>query len=190
MQTEQVNYLIPAALMGNVTEGQKMFSLGLIDLSSKDVFIIPMYFAVINRHWDFVDFLISKGADINNEKDYNNISLLHNASEANNATDVIMNLLKRGVDVNRIAEKDGRTGLHCSCSIGNLENVKLLVQNGANVNAISKIGKTPIQEAIQNGHDGVAQYLLQNGANMNTVEAVQANKDAHSMMDMMDNFSL
>jgi ankyrin repeat protein len=77
-------------------EGQRVFAQGLVNPHSQDIFVLPLYFAVINRHWIFVDFLIANGADINNEKDYHNISLLHYASEAGGATDVVLNLIKRG----------------------------------------------------------------------------------------------
>src|SRR5689334_2838325 len=50
---------------------------------------------------------------------------------------------------------------------GQLEVVKLLLENGANVNGQGKNGNTPLNCAIENLNPELIKYLLENGANVN-----------------------
>jgi ankyrin repeat protein len=52
------------------------------------------------------------------------------------------------------------TPLHRAALEGNLEEVKKLVEGGADVNAKNTIGKTPLHMASGNGHQDVVYYLL------------------------------
>ena len=50
---------------------------------------------------------------------------------------------------------------------GNLEKVRRLIQNGANVHERdSELQATPLHWASYNGHLDVAQFLIQNGADV------------------------
>ena len=59
----------------------------------------------------------------------------------------------------------GNTALHIASLGGQEEVVKLLIQNGANVNVQSLNGFTPLYMAAQENHDIVVRYLLTHGAN-------------------------
>ena len=59
--------------------------------------------------------------------------------------------------------KDG--ALFRAASQGNLETVEHLITQGANVNAQSSNGYTPLLRAAQNGHKAVVEYLLTQKAN-------------------------
>ena len=83
-------------------------------------------------------------------------------------------ILKYGADVN-IKSLNGSTPLHWSCSSGDLEIVKLLVQYGADVNATTNSwltdsvygkssGQTPLHWASENNKIEVVLYLLQQGS--------------------------
>ncbi|OGV66267.1 MAG: hypothetical protein A2283_12110 [Lentisphaerae bacterium RIFOXYA12_FULL_48_11] len=48
---------------------------------------------------------------------------------------------------------------------GNLELLKELLAEGANINIISQNGYTPLHRAAQNGHTSTVEFLLSNGAN-------------------------
>src|ERR1044071_4480718 len=50
---------------------------------------------------------------------------------------------------------------------GHLEVVKLLVENGADVNGRGKNGNTPLYCAIENLDPELIKYLLKHGANVN-----------------------
>ena len=65
---------------------------------------------------------------------------------------------KAGVDV---ANKWGNTALHCACSSGNPEVVKLLTETGgADPTARNIVGQTPLHSAALNGHTAVVSLLL------------------------------
>lgn len=53
--------------------------------------------------------------------------------------------------------------LHSAVKRGHLERVKLLVEHGADVQAIDSDGVTLVTVALQNGHQLVADYLLECG---------------------------
>ena len=59
---------------------------------------------------------------------------------------------------------DGSSPLHKASENGHLEIVKILIQNGAIVNATNKCEYTPLNIAAENGHLEVVKILLINGA--------------------------
>ncbi len=54
--------------------------------------------------------------------------------------------------------------LHMAAYAGNMEAVKLLVELGADVNALGDMHYTPLHYAARKGHDDVYDYLIANGA--------------------------
>eukprot|EP00958_Prasinococcus_capsulatus_P007465 scaffold699_cov385-Prasinococcus_capsulatus_cf.AAC.10 len=61
------------------------------------------------------------------------------------------------------ADYDYRTALHLAAAHGHYQVCKLLLDHGANVNVRDRFGYTPLQEAMNNDHIGVAQLLKQSG---------------------------
>ena len=51
------------------------------------------------------------------------------------------------------------TPLYCAAYGGAINTTKYLIEQGANVKATNKEGKTPIDYALEEGHKEVAQYL-------------------------------
>lgn len=92
-------------------------------------------------------------------------------------------MIKHGADVNHALPDTGETPLHSAlCKAGRpyfLYVLKLLVENGANVNAktipgketggfmrdVRTKGETPLHRAAAYGDEAMIQYLLDNGAN-------------------------
>lgn len=56
-----------------------------------------------------------------------------------------------------------------AASIGNLAEVKRLIEAGADVNAIDRFGSCPLHDAAEFGQDEVCHALLGSGANVNAV---------------------
>ena len=81
---------------------------------------------------------------------------------------------KCGANVNNAGAED-RSPLHKAASGGNIEIVKYLHQNGADLEAKTKLeiggkiffDKTPLHLAVNGGHIEVVKYLHQNGADLN-----------------------
>jgi ankyrin len=59
----------------------------------------------------------------------------------------------------------GNTALHIASLAGQDIIVTILVENGANVNAQSLNGFTPLYMSAQENHETVVRYLLAHGAN-------------------------
>lgn len=66
-------------------------------------------------------------------------------------------LIKAGVDVNKAGDL-GYTPLHVACMRGNLEMVRLLIDSGAELFAMSE-GETPFSTARLAGHDEICDLL-------------------------------
>jgi ankyrin repeat protein len=56
-----------------------------------------------------------------------------------------------------------------AASEGNVQAVRYLLDEGANVNARGKFGNTPLAEAAYYGHTTVVKELLLRGADINTI---------------------
>jgi ankyrin repeat protein len=82
--------------------------------------------------------------------------------------EVINVLISKGADVH--AEND--EAIRVASRRGQIKVVKLLIKAGANVN-INKYGnKTPLQEAVWNGHIKLAKFLIENGAHKKQLYSV------------------
>lgn len=88
--------------------------------------------------------------------------------------------LKHNGDPNALGSYQKYGILFQAVAHSDLTSVKLLVQNGANINAIGKNGKTPVHTAISVKKYDVAYYLLQQGADL-TIE----NKWGNSPIDII-----
>jgi ankyrin repeat protein len=58
-------------------------------------------------------------------------------------------------------DKNGRTLLMISCQQGDLDNTLLLLKHGANINATTQSGKTPLSLAVTSGHLPIVKALLE-----------------------------
>jgi ankyrin repeat protein len=64
-----------------------------------------------------------------------------------------MLLIEHGVDVNAISPDDVGTPLHTAIKNGHVELAKLLLDHGANRNAVDREGSTPIFLAANSGEE-------------------------------------
>src|SRR5215468_4359025 len=95
----------------------------------------PLFEALRQGEVAKVRAAISKGADVNSRDQYGNTLLMQAAVYATRAD--LEFLLTRGADVNA-ANKAGHTAL--MRAMPDLAKIKLLVEHGANVNAVSSGG--------------------------------------------------
>jgi hypothetical protein len=70
-------------------------------------------------------------------------------------------------------EKDTALLNECKKQEENLSEVQRLIADGANVNAITPFGRTPLMSATAYGHINIVRFLLENGADINI-------KDTHN----------
>lgn len=120
----------------------------------------PLYLAVRGGHFAVAKLLMERGADVNAVT----TPLLGSAlmpALAKRRVDLIDLLLDGGANPNE--RRNREAVLHIAVSSGCLDCVKALVEAGADVNAKTKDGKTPLHLAKFKGHDEVADYLLSHG---------------------------
>jgi ankyrin len=60
--------------------------------------------------------------------------------------------------------QEDQTPLHIAARMGNVDNVVLLLQHGANPDATTKDNYTPLHIAAKEGHEEVVSVLLDHGA--------------------------
>ena len=115
-----------------------------------------------NRQNDAIELLLQNGAAANGE-----ILLL---TMERQRFDLAKQFIKAGVDVNYqypqsgSNTENGMTPLLYAAKWGNFEMVKLLAENGANLNIRSFNGDTALSIAKKNYNDDIYNYLLEHGA--------------------------
>ncbi|MFP3032786.1 MAG: ankyrin repeat domain-containing protein, partial [Wolbachia sp.] len=154
----------------------------------------PLHFAVQEGNLDMVRFLLDEGADIESQ-DKDNKKPLHLAVDANRLS-VVKLLLDRGASVN-VTDMNSQTplglatkgnmieilkkaeldqGLLINARNGNLDKVKDLIAQGANLETKDN---TPLHNACSNGHLKVVEYLIEKGASLKA-----KNKDGKTPLDL------
>jgi ankyrin repeat protein len=130
----------------------------------------PLVIAALSGNKAMTELLLDRGADVN-ATDGGGRTALHTASVAGFLS-VAEVLLRRHDDVNaRDSERNGRnTPLHLAAARGNNEIVRLLLANGAELDARKEKGITPLMEAIFAHHEKTASILLDAKANANIVD--------------------
>ena len=130
--------------------------------------------SVLDNEYEIEEMLLKNRADpdITNNS-HGGITPLfvavRNAAESNDRKKIrsIELLLKYGADPDIQDENRHRTPLFVAARYGKLELVKILAENGADVNKPTKTGRTPLDQAIKNGHTDVADYLRSVGGIQN-----------------------
>lgn len=112
-----------------------------------------------------LSFLFSE--DLNKDDNLDR-DLLYACSQYPVDNDLIVDLIKRGADVNATT-RGGFSAVMRASEKNNLDTIKLLVEYGADINIPNKAGFTPLMRAIVRGHLSVVVYLLDNGADYNAV---------------------
>ncbi|CAI6092333.1 unnamed protein product [Clonostachys chloroleuca] len=132
-----------------------------------------------------LEFLIGLNLDVNSvatPPHLNNIyttTLLHAIKFCGKhdpvGNEMIIQLLKAG------ARRD-RQPLLVAIKSNNLQIVKLLLDNGFNINtpAIERLSRTPLQQACELGNFQMVEYLVNQGAEVNAHPAVNGGGTAHS----------
>ena len=106
-------------------------------------------------------------------KDPNGFYLIHYAASHPSAQ-YLKEILKLGVKGD-MRGASGYTPLHCAATVGNIENLKLLLEHvPGTINLRADNGETPLNLAVQYNHLEAVKFLIQKGASVN-------NRMAHGM---------
>ena len=90
---------------------------------------------------------------------------IHAAAQRNDCIAALRILRQDPGQLNARDAEHGNTPLHWAAYRGNLQMVRLLVEQGADLNATTVEGYTPLRDAIYKNHNQVFDYLLEHGAN-------------------------
>jgi len=92
------------------------------------------------------------------------------AARSGDATRLKMELAN-GIEVDAVDPASSRTALHWAAAEGKLAVAAALLEAGADLNAIDRVGMGPLAMAAKGGHPEVVLALLEAGANVNTRDA-------------------
>jgi ankyrin repeat protein len=121
-----------------------------------------MHFAARNGCEEVVEFLSSRGAELNGREKGSNLTPLHLAV-AYKHRNVSGILVAKGASIDAKNWR-GLTPLHFAASNGDQDIAALLLANGANPNAEDSDGKTALQLAKAEGRAAIVKLLRQYGA--------------------------
>ncbi|QPJ61097.1 MAG: hypothetical protein G3M70_04015 [Candidatus Nitronauta litoralis] len=101
----------------------------------------------------------------------NYLHLSYNKNEINLAEKLIYSIQKSDkphtIEI-KIDRGDPETPLHLSASTGDLDEAKMLISNGADINAIALHMYSPLHYAVMEGNFEMLKYLISKGALVNT----------------------
>lgn len=113
-----------------------------------------------------------------NDKDSNGLTFLQKALKDNPPNiDLIIILVKLGVDVTAPIDDNGNFLIHYAVTFGRLELIKLLIEKDKNnISAVNNFGNTPLHIIDNSTKDNkeIYAYLLQKGAQINAVNKGKA----------------
>ena len=93
-------------------------------------------------------------------------------------SDIVRMLIDAKADVN--TNSYGWAAIHDAVICGDPEIVKLLLDNGANINAVAWGKWTPLFMAVEKGHTSIVRVLLDGGANINAKDLKEAQERGHT----------
>ena len=129
-----------------------------------------------------IDILIQLGVNVN-DKDDNGFSPLLIAAMENNL-EIFNKFIKSGANVNSKCKK-GETfdyaPIHVAVNNGNLEMVRVLVENEADLNILEYRQRTPLHIAVEKDQLEIVQYLIEQEAEVNALD-----RDGYSPYDLAD----
>ncbi len=124
----------------------------------------PLHFAAYLGKKDIAHYLISKGANIDEETAGHSTPLNFAVRYGNVSTVAV--LIENGADIFSRTLQD-TTYLHIAILSGKKEMVGFLIDKGLNVNVVKKGNLTPLHIAAVSGNQEIVEFMVQKGADLN-----------------------
>jgi len=122
----------------------------------------PLNYSISNHHFEIIKIILDKGINFSNK----DLSLIFLMAINDGDIDLIKTLIHKGtIDINYKDEYSG-TYLHFAISNNNFEIVKLLIENGADINAMDCYGITPLMESSRLGRIEFVSILIDHYVNI------------------------
>ena len=113
--------------------------------------------------------LVNFGEDINKKKTIFSQAPIHKIIESKDKKkkyEVLKKMLDMGADPN-IKDSNGWSALHYASQFGDLESVKILIENNAYIDTYSNNQRIPLHLASNRNYPEIVKYLLENKSNPN-----------------------
>ncbi len=123
-----------------------------------------LHWACMRAHWDVVNFLIEKGADLNIIGGDGGAPLNWAAHHDN--VEIINRMIEKGASLN-VQNQWGMTELHTAIWRGNIHVVESLLDQGSDPMIKTKEGWTAMHYACRSGHDNIIDMLRNRGLPFN-----------------------
>lgn len=101
-----------------------------------------------------------------NIPDKNGLTVLFYAIKAQNGLQILKLLFQKELVNKNLIDKDKNTALHFAIIQKNYEAIKLLVENGFEIDAQNADGRTPLMQAALSGDERLTEFLLESGADL------------------------
>ena len=111
-----------------------------------------LQYAIINDRFDFINYILKRKINIDNQDDLNGLTALHQIIIKNNL-DIVRLLINNGANIN-IQDFYGNTCLHYAISEKNIEIIKLILKYNTIYNITNIDGNTALHMYLDN--DGIA----------------------------------
>jgi cytochrome c len=124
----------------------------------------PLYWSLFNCKYEAAELLLTKGANVNLTDSFGSAPLYIAVSCEDVDLSLLEHLIQKGADINYRNTSDGWTSLHHAISSGSDDVARLLIEKGANINALTDDGTTPLILAVKTDSVFMAKLLLERGA--------------------------
>jgi ankyrin repeat protein len=131
--------------------------------------VMPLHAAIISKSEEAVSLLLERGADVNAMAPNGKTPLFISLDDEIRNIKVIEALVKGGADLNALSPDGKWRPLIVASTFDDPAVALLLIENGADVNAESGIGDTPLMRAIDYNNEKMMDALIKNGADVNYV---------------------
>jgi len=131
---------------------------------ARDNGLTALHYAALRGYPDLIERLVSLGIDVNVQTNASSTPLLH--ASGNSEFAATRKLLELGADT-ELPNSYGRTPLlNVARESGDVEMAQLLVEHGADVDAIDTFGDSPIVLAAWRGYAEIVDLLLDNNVDV------------------------
>jgi ankyrin repeat protein len=144
-----------------------------------------LHLAAVLDHPEVVQILVDNGADLEATAVEGMTPLL--VAAVNDRVAAVGRLLDAGAEIEAVDSEQGATALNFAAFYGQNELARLLVDRGANVNCVNRIGTPPIQTAVAQNNLAMVGMLLDAGARVDVCSGgltllFIASQDGHADM--------
>lgn len=158
------NCVFLAVINGELDTARRELDAGAdVNKRSNDNKCSPLHYAVLMDNLPMVQLLLEYKADVNITDSGNQTPLHYVSLHSRKKHEICMLLLENGADCNA-ADIHGHTPLHLALKKRSLYTVKMLLDYGADITDINRLGMTSLHFAAQNHlHIDVLEFMLDRG---------------------------